>query len=100
MIVAEGFLLVRSRLVHLSRESAQQFYAEHRLQQSVPDPFRQKFQRDLKNVPSRHSENIKRKEGRRLLNEKEGCGSGSICKQSGNQIGWSMLAGLTIVSYL
>jgi hypothetical protein len=43
MIVAEGFLLVRSRLVHLSRERAQQFYAEHRLQQSVPDPIRQKF---------------------------------------------------------
>jgi hypothetical protein len=35
MIVAEGFLLVRSRLVHLSRERAQQFYAEHRLQKSV-----------------------------------------------------------------
>jgi hypothetical protein len=40
MIVAEGFLLVRSRLVHLSRERAQQFYAEHRLQKSV-----QKFQK-------------------------------------------------------
>jgi hypothetical protein len=35
MIVAEGFLLVRSRLVHLSRERAQQFYAEHRLQKST-----------------------------------------------------------------
>jgi hypothetical protein len=45
MIVAEGFLLVRSRLMHLSRERAQQFYAEHRLQKSVPDPIRQKFQR-------------------------------------------------------
>jgi hypothetical protein len=35
MIVEEGFLLVRSRLVHLNRERAQQFYAEHRLQKSV-----------------------------------------------------------------
>ncbi len=43
MIVAEGFLLVRSRLMHLSRERAQQFYAEHRLQKSVQKL--QKFQR-------------------------------------------------------